>query len=413
MSVVATSALAAGVLAADWPQFRGPGGFGKSADTGLPATWSSAQGIAWKTELPGAGTSSPIFVGPRIFLTAYSGYNVPGEDKGAQEKLVRHVVCLNRADGKLVWKTDVPAKLPEQEKIRDDHGYASSTPVSDGENVFVFFGKSGVLALDLKGKILWQTSVGERVHEWGSAASPILYKNLVIVNAGVESESLVALDKTTGKEVWRAGGIKESWNVPILVKTAAGATELVLAIFGKVIAFDPDKGTELWSCETKIPWYMVPSLVAEKDVVYCIGGRGGGGSLAVKTGGRGDVGGTHVVWRGKKGSNVSSPIAHEGHLYWASDSLPIVSCANLATGEMIYEERLPRAEQFYPSPVFADGKLFYLSRSGQTFVVAAKPKFELLATNVFDERDVFNASPVAADSRLFLRSNRWLYCIGK
>lgn len=405
-------ALAAIAHGADWPQFRGPGGLGKSGDTGLPVSWSGSQGILWKTELPGAGTSSPIFVGPRIFLTAYSGYNVPGEP-GVQEKLVRHVLCLNRTDGKLLWKTDVAAKLPEQDKIRDDHGYASSTAVSDGEKVFVFFGKTGVLALDLKGKILWQTSVGEGLHEWGSAASPILYKNLVIVNAGVESESLVALDKTTGREVWRAGGIKESWNVPILVKTAAGATELVMAIFGKVIAFDPDKGTELWSCETKIPWYMVPSLVAEKDVVFCIGGRGGGGSLAVKVGGRGEVGGTHVVWRGKKGSNVSSPIAHEGHLYWASDSLPIVSCANLATGEIVYEERLPRAEQFYPSPVCADGKLYYLTRSGQTFVVAAKPKFELLATNNLEERAVFNASPVVADRRLFLRSNRWLYCIGK
>jgi outer membrane protein assembly factor BamB len=413
MSLVIALAFSAVASAADWLQFRGPGGLGKSADTGLPVTWSSSQGILWKTELPGAGTSSPIFVGPRIFLTAYSGYNVPGQDKGSQEQLVRHVLCLNRADGKLVWKTDVPAKLPEQAKIRDDHGYASSTPVSDGEKVFVFFGKSGVLALDLKGKILWQTSVGEQLHEWGSAASPILYKSLVIVNAGVESESLVALDKSTGKEVWRAGGIKESWNVPILVKTAAGATELVMAVHGKVLGFDPDKGMELWSCETKIPWYMVPSLVSEKDIVYCIGGRGGGGSLAVKTGGRGDVGGTHIVWRGKKGSNVSSPIVHEGHLYWASDSLPIVSCANLATGEMVYEERLLRAEQFYPSPVLADGKLFYLSRAGQTFVVAAKPKFELLATNTFDERSVFNASPVIADRRVFLRSDRWLYCIGK
>ena len=192
--------------------------------------------------------------------------------------------------------------------------------------------------------------------------------------------------------------------------TLAGKAELVVAIFGKVLGFDPEKGTQLWSCETKIPWYMVPSLVAEKGIVYCIGGRNGGGALAIKAGGRGEV---EPLWRGRKGSNVSSPVLHEGHLYWASDSQPIVTCTNATTGEMIYEERLQRAEQFYPSPVLADGKLYYLTRAGQVFVVAAKPKFELLATNKFDERAVFNACPAIADSRLLIRSDRWLYCVGK
>lgn len=410
---LALTALTATLSAADWPQFRGPGGSATSADKATPVTWSDSSGIAWKTELPGAGTSSPILVGTRIFLTAYTGFNVPGQPGGSQEELKRHVLCLNRADGKVVWKTDVPSKLPEQDKIRDGHGYASSTPVSDGQRVYVFFGKSGVFALDLNGKIVWQADVGAGLNGWGSAASPILHGNLLIINASVESESLIALDKNTGKEAWRAGGMRESWNTPIIVKTPEGKTELVVAIFGKVLGLDPEKGTPLWSCETKIPWYMVPSIVADKGIVYCIGGRGGGGSLAVKAGGRGDVGESHRLWLGKKGSNVSSPVFHNGHLYWASDSLPIVSCVNAATGEVLYEERLDRADQFYPSPVLADGKLYYLTRAGQVFVVAAKPKFELLATNKFDERAVFNACPVVADSRLFIRSDRWLYCIGK
>jgi outer membrane protein assembly factor BamB len=393
--------------AADWPQFRGPGGSATSAEKGMPITWSGTEGIAWKTELPGAGTSSPILVGKHIFLTAYTG----GGD--SPEELKRHVLCLNRADGKLLWKVELPSKLPEQEKIREGHGYASSTPVSDGQRVYVFFGKAGVFALDLNGKQLWHAEVGDKLNGWGSAASPILHGNLLIVNASVESESLVALDKSTGKEVWRAGGIKESWNTPLLVKAPEGKTELVVAIHGKVFGFDPDKGTQLWSCETKIPWYMVPSPVAANGVVYCIGGRGGGGSLAIKTGGRGDVSDSHRLWQGKKGSNVPSPVLHEGHLYWASDSLPIVSCTNAATGEVVYEERLPRADQFYASPVLADGKLYYLTRAGQVFVVAAKPKFELLATNKFDERATFNACPAVADGRLFFRSDRWLYCVGK
>ena len=396
--------------AADWPQFRGPGGLGTSPDTSLPATFSSEQGVAWKTELPGAGTSSPIFVGRHIFLTAYTGYNVPGQPQGAQEDLKRHVLCLDRTTGKIVWQKDVPSKLPEQDKIRDGHGYASATPVGDGKHVFTFFGKAGVFAMDLTGKVLWQADVGDGLNGWGSAASPILHGNLVIVNASVESESLIALEKTTGKEVWRAPGMKESWNTPVLVKNPAGKTELVVAVFGKVLGFDPDKGTPLWSCETKIPWYMVPSVVAEKGIVFCIGGRGGGGSLAIKTGGNGAV---EPLWRGKKGSNVSSPVYHNGHLYWASDSMPIVSCTNAETGELVYEERLPRAEQFYPSVVLGDGKLYYLSRSGQVFVVAAKPAFELLGTNKLEERAMFNASPVIADGRLFIRSDRWLYAIGK
>jgi len=410
---LALAALTTIATAGDWPQFRGPGGAATSADKGTPVTWSSSDGIAWKTELPGAGTSSPIVVGKHIFLTAYTGWNVPGHSGGSAEDLKLHVFCLNRADGKLVWKIDVPSTLPEQEKIREGHGYASSTPVSDGQRVYVFFGKSGIFALDLNGKEVWRANVGDKLSDWGSAASPILHGNMLIINASVESESLVALDKNTGKELWRAGGIKESWNTPIIVKTPEGKTELVVAIFGKVLGFDPETGTQLWSCKTKIPWYMVPSAVADNGIVYCIGGRGGGGSLAIKTGGRGDVSQSHRLWLGKKGSNVSSPVFHEGHLYWASDSLPIVSCTNAATGEVLYEERLPRADQFYPSPVLADGKLYYLTRAGQVFVVGAKPQFELLATNKFDERAMFNACPVIADSRLLIRSDRWLYCVGK
>ena len=398
--------------AADWAQFRGPGGLATSSDKGLPTTWSNTENVVWKTELPGAGTSSPLFVGKHIFLTAYTGYNVPGQPPGSQEELRRQVVCLNRADGKLLWKQEVPSKLPEQEKIRDAHGYASSTPASDGQKVYAFFGKSGVCALDLTGKMVWQADVGENLHGWGSAASPLLHGELVIVNASVESESLVALHKGTGKEIWRARGIKESWNTPLLVRTPDGKTELVVAIMGKVLGFDPDKGEQLWSCNTEIGWYMVPSLVAEKGVIYCVGGRSGG-ALAVKAGGRGDVSKTHRLWVGKKGSNVSSPVIHEGHLYWAHENLGVVNCADTATGNLLYEERLPRAGQIYASTVLADGKLYYVTRNGRTFVVAAKPTFELLATNDLEEPGTFNACPVVSDSRLFLRSDRWLYCLGK
>ena len=245
------------LTADDWPQFRGPGGMGASKAKGLPVKWGPTENVAWKTALPGPGTSSPIVVGDKVYLTCYTGFNVPGE-RGDMEQLKLHVVCLNRIDGSILWTTDVAPKLPEQERIRDDHGYASSTPACDGERLYVFFGKSGVHAFDLKGKPLWTADVGSGLNGWGSGTSPVVFGDLVIVNASVESESLVALEKKTGKEAWRAKGIRESWNTPVLVPVG-GKTELVVAVFGKVLGFDPATGDQLWSCANDVTWYIVPS----------------------------------------------------------------------------------------------------------------------------------------------------------
>lgn len=398
---------------ADWTRFRGSDGSGISRETGLPTTWSPTENIAWKTPLPGAGTSSPIVIGERIYLTCYRGFGIPGEAAGSMDDLVLSLVCLNRADGKLRWEKTVQPQLPEQETIRDEHGYSSSTPVADADRVYVFFGKSGVFAFSHEGEQLWRAEVGSKLNGWGSAASPFLYKNLLIVNASVESSSLVALDKATGKEVWRADGIKEAWNTPLLVSGTSGSPELVVPIFRQILGIDPDSGEKRWTCNTNINWYMVPSPVTDgTGVVYCIGGRSGG-ALAVRLGGQGDVTESHRLWLGTKGSNVSSPILSDGHLYWMHDQLGIAFCAKATTGELVYQERLPGADQVYASPVLADGKLYYVSRRGRTFVVAAKPEFELLATNELEERGRFDASPAVADGRLLIRSNRFLYSIGK
>lgn len=394
----------------DWPQFRGPGGLGVSKAKGLPVTWSANKNLLWKVELPGAGASSPIVVGDRLFVTCYSGYGIPGQDKGALNQLKRHVLCLNASTGKTLWKTDVPASLPESPTVRE-HGYAASTPACDGERLYVFFGKSGVFAFDLDGRQLWRADVGTQFHGWGSAASPVLYKNLVLINACVESESLVALDKNTGREVWRARGIKESWNTPLIVTNSNGKSELVLAVMGKILSFNPDTGQLLWNCATDIKWYMVPSVTAQNGVVYSIGGRGGVAALAVRTGGKGDVSNTHRLWTSTKGSNVSSPIVMDGYLYWVHENLGVAYCAEAMTGRVLYEERLPRAGQFYASPILADDKLYYVSRYGRTFVLKAGPKFELLAVNDLSDGSNFDASPAVAGTRLYLRSNRFLYCV--
>ena len=396
--------------AGNWSQFRGPEGQGVSAGKEVPVTWSAEKNLRWKTPLPGPGGSSPVAFGERILLTCYTGYGVPGASDGDMSELKRHLICVNRADGTPQWTNTVDAVFPEQQKVRD-HGYASSTPVVDAERVYVFFGKSGVFAFGHDGRKLWHADVGSKVHGWGSATSPVLYNDTVIVNASVESDSLVALDKRTGKEVWRAPGMRESWNTPIFVTTGAGKTELVVAMMGKVLGFDPQCGEQLWSCATDIKWYMVPSIVKHGDMVYCIGGRTGG-ALAVRAGGRGDVTSTRRLWTLTKGSNVSSPIYHNGHLYWLHENLGIVYCVEAATGKIVYEERLENAGQFYPSPVLAGDKLYCVSRRGAVFVVAAKPQFELLARNDFGDRSSFDASPAIDGDRLLVRSDRFLYCVG-
>ncbi|MFQ3651841.1 MAG: PQQ-binding-like beta-propeller repeat protein, partial [Gemmataceae bacterium] len=304
-----------------------------------------------------------------------------------------------------------PAVLPESEKVRD-HGYATSTPACDGQRLYVFFGKSGVFAFDLTGKQLWKAKVGDHHHSWGSAASPVLYKDLVIINACVESESLIALDKNTGKEKWRVKGIKESWNTPMIISTPEGRSELVIALLGKILAFDPDTGGALWSSDTEIKWYMAPSIVSHKGIVYSLGGRGGVAAVAVRSGGKGDVTRTHRLWTNTKGSNVSSPIIHENYLYWMHDSLGLAYCAEAQSGKIVYEERLPRIGQVYASPILADGKLYYVARSGRTFVVKANPRYELLAINDLSDKSIFDGSPAVAGNRLYLRSDRFLYCVG-
>lgn len=399
--------------AADWTQFRGSESYGVSAEKGMPTTWSASSGVAWKTDLPGPGTSSPVFIGNKIFLTCYSGYNVPGGGKGNQSELRRHLLALDRKTGKVLWNTPVAAKLPEQESIRDAHGYASSTPAADAERVYCFFGKSGVVAFDHNGKQVWQANVGDRLHGWGSATSPVLHGDLVFVNGSVESGTLFAFDKKTGRERWKATGIRESWSTPVIVTPKGGKPELVVPMQGKLLAFDPLTGAPLWNCSTDITWYMVPTLVAADGVVYAIGGRSGVAALAVRAGGRGDVTKTHRLWTGNKGSNVSSPVIQDGHLYFMNDSSGTAFCLKAATGAIVYEERVPRAGQVYASSLLADGKIYYVTRDGRTFVVEAKPAFNLLATNDLKDGSLFHGTPVAADGRLFIRSDKALYCIGK
>ena len=406
------------LFADDWPQFRGPGGLAKSDETGLPLEWSADDNIAWRAELPGLGTSSPITLGHRIFLTCYSGYAESREEPGEMDKLMRHVLCLDRGSGELVWIKDFQPSLPESEYSGGNnswHGYSSSTPATDGERLYVFFGKSGVYCLDLQGNEIWSANVGDNTRGWGSSNSPVLYQDLVIINASIESNSLVALNKADGSEAWRADGIRGSWNTPALVKTEQGETELVVSMPEKVAAFDPASGEELWICEG-IPdgGYVCPSVVSHEGIVYVIGGRKNT-AIAIKAGGRGDVTDTHELWRADKGSNVASPVYHDGHLYWIHERRGVAYCLNAQTGEMVYEERLsPRPGVVYSSALAADGKLYVVSQEEGVFVLAASPQFEILAHNVVEgDHHRANACPAVSDGQLLIRNDKYLYCVGK
>ena len=418
--VVLSFGLALGItrsaLTDDCTAFRGDW-TGRANTTNLPTTWDENTHVVWKQTLPGPGTSMPIVVRGRIYLTCYTGYAESIDNPGRMEDLVRHVLCLDRATGRIVWQQSFPAKMPESEYQSENntkHGYASSTMTTDGERLYVFFGISGVFCLDLDGNRIWHQEVGTGTHGWGSAASPLLCENLLVVNASVESNSMIALDKLTGNEVWRVDGIRSCWASPVLVDAGNGTREIVLNVPKRLTAYDPATGTELWYCDGIQDSYICPTVIAEGNVVYAIGGRRKP-AIAVRAGGRGNVTQSHVLWQADAGSNVSSPVYLDGYLYWFHERLGTAFCVNASNGEVVYNEQLvPQPGLIYASVLAADGKLYGLSREAGTYVLAAKPQFEQLAVNRFaDDTARANASPVVSDGQILLRNDRAIYCLGQ
>lgn len=407
--------LASTLHAADWPQFRGPTGDGVTTETNLPLNWSEKENLVWRTELPGPGSSSPIVSGERVFLTSYSGYGVDIKAPGDMSNLTRHALCLDKRSGKILWDYPVKTDLPETAyngSYITMHGYASSSAVTDGKGVFFFMANAGVFAFTMDGKKVWDVSVGEKPHPWGVGTSPILYGDLLIVNAALESNQLLALDRKTGKTVWSAKGFPASWNTPTIVKVG-GHDELVVNSSGKLRAFDPKDGKELWSCESIKAAELCPSVVAHDGVVFVLGG--GGKAFAVRAGGKGDVTATHIVWQVQKGSNVGSPVYHGGHLYFVNDTRGTATCLDAKTGETVYEQPLmkEKRDRWYATPLLSGERLYYTSRQSGSVVLAAKPQFEVLATNVIaDDVSVTNASLGVSDGQIFLRSDKFAYCFG-
>lgn len=408
-------------------RFRGPAGAGKSQDA-LPASWTPSANVAFKTELPGAGVSSPIVVDGKVFLTCYSGYGLDRDEPGDLSKLVRHLVCFDSKTGEKLWQQDVPGTDNEDPYTGigvTAHGYASHTPVSDGKAVYCFFGKAGVFAFDFNGEELWQQDVGGESDpwQWGSSSSPVVYGDTVIVTASAEGQALVGLDTATGKELWRqeASGLDGTWGTPSFVTTADGRTDMVLSVAKEIWGLNPSNGKLRWYSEATGAEQAHSSVITGGGMVFAFTGRGGG-SVAVRAGGSGDVSDDSIVWTGRDSARFGSPVGYKSNLYLVANGT--LTAIDGRTGKRLKQVRLRGGSSGgggrfgssdYPSPVVAGDKLYYVNGKGETFVFSLEGEEpEQISVNlVTSDKESFGGSPAISDGRMFLRSDKHLYCIAE
>jgi outer membrane protein assembly factor BamB len=397
------------VRAENWPGWRGPRGDGTSAEKEVPTTWSPAENVRWKVKLPGPGNSSPIVWGNRVFLTQAF------DRKGTE----RAVLCFDRVGSKLVWQKSIAYK--GDEPTHGTNPYCSSTPVTDGERVIASHGSAGVVCYDFEGKLLWQRDLGAFIHIWGTAASPILHDDLVILNCGPgERTFLLAMNKKTGKDVWKVeepGGKSGekgdndwigSWSTPRVVKVQ-GRDQLVMSWPNAVKAYDPNTGKLIWTCGGLTRLVYTSPLVTPEFVVTMSGFHGS--ALAVKAGGKGDVTRTHRLWHhtDKNPQRIGSGIILGDYLYMANAGPGTVQCIELKTGKDRWEGKRLGAD-FWASLVLADGKFYATDQEGDTYVFAAKPDFEQISRNRLDEHT--NASLAISEGDILIRTHEHLWCIG-
>ncbi|MEN9574170.1 MAG: hypothetical protein RL514_2025 [Verrucomicrobiota bacterium] len=410
--------------AANWPAWRGPHGDGISSEQNLPVQWNKTENIRWRVPLPEAGNSTPIVWGDRIFITQPVGNR-------------RTLRCLNRADGKQLWESGVATK--EKEPTHGTNPYCSASPVTDGERVIVSFASDGLFCYDFSGKELWsRTDLGRQIHIWGNAASPVLHGNLCFLNFGPgETTYLLAVDKQTGKTVWKneepggdSGGPPPapkdapadkkaaprgkwlgSWTTPPVIREG-GRDSLLMSWPGRLCALDPATGKERWTSTGLTP-LVYTSPIHAGDIVVAMSGFGGS-ALAVRAGGAGDVTESKRLWHHPRSpQRIGSGVIHEGHLYIHNDP-GTAMCLNLETGKEVWNERLKGASATganWSSVLLAGGKCYTITQGGDCFVFKASPTFELLAANPLGERS--NSSIVPSNGELLIRTHQALWCIGK
>jgi outer membrane protein assembly factor BamB len=399
-SILAITALSSVAQAEDWPGWRGPRGDGTSTEKDLPIRWSSTENINWKTPIPGKGHSSPIIHGDRIFVTSC----LEQEEK-------RMLLCLDRRNGKLLWQREVlESKLERKHAL---NSFASSTPVTDGRQVWVTFlqyPRMQVVCYDYEGNEVWRRSPGEFHSVHGFCTCPVLYKDLLILNGDQDAEAwIVALDKNTGAEKWRIDrpNRTRSYCTPIIVD-AAGKKQMVLSGSKCIASYDPDTGKQIWIIDGPTEQF-VASLVLLDDILFMTAGFPTYHLMGIRPDGMGNVTNTHVLWHDTRSADyVPSPIAHDKYFYWVNDN-GVAGCVLARTGERMWTERMGKHHS--ASPVEAEGRLYFLADDGVMYVLKSGPKFEVIQRNKLGEECY--ASPAISHGKIFIRGANNLYCIGK
>lgn len=427
-------ALISPAAAQNWPSFRGPVASGVADHQNLPVIWDAAHGtnIQWSAVLPGLAHSSPIVWQDHIFVTTAISTGRPdasfkrglyGEGDASDDVSPQQwkLICLDRKTGKVLWDRTAYEGVPK-EKRHMKATYANSTPATDGQMVVAFFGSEGLYAYDLAGKQLWKRDLGRLnvgaydlpEYEWGTASSPIIYGDKVIVQCDQQKGSfLEAFDRETGRTLWKAERDElPSWGTPSVYQSGA-RTELVTNGSNFVRGYDPSTGKEIWRLGGSSKITAPTPVFGDGLIVVASGRRPEAPIFAVRAGAAGDITGDTrwVAWqKQQRGPYMPTPLIYGGYLYVLGNA-GIFDCYNLATGAEVYRERIPhQGSGFSGSPVASDGKIYLPSEDGDIFVVRAGPHFELLQKNTMNEP--LMATPAIAGGLLLVRTQHHLWAIG-
>ena len=387
--------------------------------------WNESENVRWKVEIPGRGHSTPVIWRDRVFLTtaiAEGEASRPEVREGAHDNLTLTrlhrlvVLALNRRDGKVLWQRTVGEAVPH-EGGHYTGSFASASPLTDGERLYVFFGSHGLYALDLDGNLLWQTDLGDMQtkHGHGEGSSPALFGDTLVVNWDHEGPSfLIALDKRTGKTRWRAARDEpSSWATPIVVEHA-GRQQVIVSGTHRLRAYDLGTGEVVWECGG-LSANIVASPVAGEGMVFAGSSYEKQAMLAIRLeGARGDItGGERVVWtRNRSTPYVPSPLLYRSALYFLRHYQNILFRLDSSTGEdRPGAMRLPEIGNVYASPVAAAGRIYITDQDGDTLVLSDEENPEVLALNRLD--DHFSASAAVVGREIFLRGEEHLYCLAE
>ncbi len=410
------------LLQADWSAWRGPFENGMARGE-APTTWSDTQNVAWKTEIPGRGHSSPVVYGDFMFITTAvpegplsgggGGGRGPGGGFAANVPHRFLVMCLNRKTGKVLWEREALEATPHEGYHFRYGSFASSSPVTDGKHVYAFFGSRGLFVYTMEGKLAWQKSFSPMRMRlaFGEGTAPVLHDNTLLLGFDQEEGSyLLALDKTTGKQIWKVDRDEPSAWSPPLVLTHEGQKQIIVAATNKTRAYEFATGKLIWEC-AGLGTNVIPAPVTAKGIVYVMSGHRDPNLMAIRLGRKGDLTGTDaIVWQNKRANSYTpSPVLINDRLYFVSDN-GFFSCLNALTGEVLFQERFSKPYNFKASPVGADGKIYLSTEEGDVLVMKIADKMEILATNTLKD-EVFIASPAVVGGDLYLRSQKAIYCI--